>query len=396
MTDSSLSRVWVDVSTIYASHGNLTGITRTVAFVVRVFLEENYPFRFCKYDEISRRFIIVSKDELLRWFVENGLEIPSELEEKSKSRGEIAVFKSGDILVELGANWNFKHYIETIYLIKKKSGINYISMVYDLIPCLMPHTFGPGFGSYFYKWFGNTLHCADLLMSISENTTADILNFCTDNNITPPPVSQIRLGDESFRSSSASDVAGNKSSRSSVLMVSTIENRKNHRLLYNLWRELIVENGKDFVPDLLLIGRQGWGTNDLVKSIKDDMIVAESIQILNEINDLELEALYDQCLFTIFPSLYEGWGLPVAESLARGKCCLASSASSLPEIVENLLPVLHPHDFISWKKNVMHLIEDNKFRGETEEEIKRQYAITTWRQTSQSIVTAIKNYISNR
>jgi glycosyltransferase involved in cell wall biosynthesis len=116
-----------------------------------------------------------------------------------------------------------------------------------------------------------------------------------------------------------------------VLFVSTIEARKNHLLLFRVWRRLAREMPPDKVPTLVFAGRVGWLVEDLMTQIDNTNRLDGKLIIIEDATDSELAALYQGCLFTVFPSFYEGWGLPVTESLAFGKPCLIADRTSLPE-----------------------------------------------------------------
>ena len=68
----------------------------------------------------------------------------------------------------------------------------------------------------------------------------------------------------------------------------------------------------------------GWGVGDLLKDIELDPLTKGMIVQLNHVNDAELLRLYESSMFCVFPSLYEGWGLPVGEALSLGKAVLCS------------------------------------------------------------------------
>ena len=74
--------------------------------------------------------------------------------------------------------------------------------------------------------------------------------------------------------------------------------------------------------------RVGWLVEDLMRQIVHADHLDGKLIVVEDPTDAELAALYQGCQFTVFPSLYEGWGLPVTESLAFGKPCLASSATA--------------------------------------------------------------------
>src|SRR5262249_13833248 len=143
------------------------------------------------------------------------------------------------------------------------------------------------------------------------------------------PVEVFRLGDELTGVASPTRPAGLPAElgEAFVLSVGTLEVRKNHQLLYHLWRGLVEQFG-DRVPPLVLAGRPNWGTADLLEQIAADPVVRGRLILLVTPTDAELLWLYRHCLFTLFPSAYEGWGLPVAEALAHGKYCICSRATS--------------------------------------------------------------------
>ncbi len=107
-----------------------------------------------------------------------------------------------------------------------------------------------------------------------------------------------------------------------VLSVGTIDGRKNQAALCRLWPRLRAAlPGR--APQLVLVGRDDVGLDTLSDEVAA-LMEAGDILVLQGVADAELAGLYDACLFTAFPSLSEGYGLPVAESLAHGKLCVAS------------------------------------------------------------------------
>ena len=115
-----------------------------------------------------------------------------------------------------------------------------------------------------------------------------------------------------------------------VLFVATIEGRKNHQLMLDIWRRMVVDG--DDPPSLVCVGRVGWRTQTFLAELVETNYLDGKIVLLEEISDEHLKLLYSRCLFTVCPSLYEGWGLPVGESLAAGKICVCSDRASLPEV----------------------------------------------------------------
>jgi glycosyltransferase involved in cell wall biosynthesis len=129
-----------------------------------------------------------------------------------------------------------------------------------------------------------------------------------------------------------------------VLFVSTIEIRKNHRLLVRVWRRLIARHGTEAVPALIFAGQIGWMVDDLLADLAESGHLGGKIEHRPGLSDEELDEAYRSCLFTVFPSFCEGWGLPIAESLAHGKFCVASNRTSIPEVGGDLIDYFDPSD----------------------------------------------------
>lgn len=85
---------------------------------------------------------------------------------------------------------------------------------------------------------------------------------------------------------------------------------------------------------MVFVGMEGWGVGELLKDIELDPLTRGLIVRLNRVSDAELRVLYEAARFCVFPSMYEGWGLPVGEALSMGKVVICSNRGSLPEVGE--------------------------------------------------------------
>jgi glycosyltransferase involved in cell wall biosynthesis len=164
-----------------------------------------------------------------------------------------------------------------------------------------------------------------------------------------------------------------------VLCVSTIEARKNHGVLYNAWDRLGERHGED-VPTLVIVGMIGWGVADLMFRMRTNPRVKDRILVLDNLADGELAWLYRRCLFTVFPSLYEGWGLPVVESLALGTPCICSTAPAVTEAAQGMALALDPHDTPEWVGAIERMWKDDAMRDATSSRLRRDFRAQTWQQ----------------
>ena len=99
---------------------------------------------------------------------------------------------------------------------------------------------------------------------------------------------------------------------------------------------------------------------------------------------------HGDCLFTVYPSFYEGWGLPVAESLAFGKLCVASSASSLPEVGRDFVDYHDPHDVAEATARIQRAIFDAAYRGSREKSISERFRARSWGESAAELLERIE------
>ena len=171
-----------------------------------------------------------------------------------------------------------------------------------------------------------------------------------------------------------------------TLFVSTIEVRKNHRLLVRVWQRLIERHGEDAVPVLIFAGQIGWLVDDLLTELAESDYLNGKIRVMPNLSDDELCRAYRACLFTIFPSLSEGWGLPIAESLAHGKFCVASNRASIPEVGGDLLDYFDPSNEDDALAKVERLLRDPGYLAAREARLRGEYIAPTWADCAQSLI----------
>ncbi|MBD9491404.1 glycosyltransferase family 1 protein [Ensifer sp. ENS11] len=298
----------------------------------------------------------------------------------SSDAGPVVTFSEDDVYLTAGLDWDNKDF-NRIYELKSKTGFKVVGFCYDLIPFFFPHLCVGDVSSFFSKYFTELSWCADGIVCISECSRNDFNQFIGYSGCPAPKTKVVRLG-SSIKRSTGEVAQGSPHAIASlgtnyILFVSTIERRKNHEVLYRAYVRL-VERGVRDLPKLVFVGMRGWGVSDLFNDISLDPRVKDHILVLNNVNDDELSVLYQNCLFTVFPSLYEGWGLPVAESLAHGKYCLASGAGSISEIAGDLLEYLDPWDAQEWADAIQALLKQDGYLKSKEHAIRERFRIDQW------------------
>ncbi|MFC5461344.1 glycosyltransferase family 4 protein [Massilia niabensis] len=298
------------------------------------------------------------------------------------------LFGPGDVYVSLGLDWDQKN-LPYLYELKQQLGLRILLMCYDIIPIRLPHLCVADVAAKFSRYFLDVARCADRIACISEYSRADLRKFLEASKVPVPELGVVRLGCEI---ASAGGVAPSPQvaevlGRRFILFVSTIERRKNHETLYRAYTRL-VDAGVTDLPLLVFVGMAGWGMNDLMTDLRLDPRIRPYLRILNHVSDGDLARLYQDAYFTAYPSLYEGWGLPVAESLAYGKFCLASSAASIPEAGGELIEYVDPWDVPRWAERLRWYIEHPQEVAAREAAIRASYRPASWKDTGTALVEA--------
>jgi glycosyltransferase involved in cell wall biosynthesis len=128
---------------------------------------------------------------------------------------------------------------------------------------------------------------------------------------------------------------------------------------------------------------------DLMQQIINTDYLFGSLVVLADASDDELAALYRGCLFTVYPSFFEGWGLPIIESLAFGKPCLASDRTSLPEAGGNLACYADPDDLNAWYTVIRKLLEHPGELALWEERIRHEFKPTDCSATIDALLAGL-------
>ena len=245
-------------------------------------------------------------------------------------------------------------------------------VIYDMIPSLVPQysTLDP---AVFDANVRSVVEEASRLLTISECSASDIRSFCEREEIECQPISVLHLASavtltEPRRPSSRQPL------ENFVLCVGTIEPRKNHQLLLDVWEEFDHEKIDD-VPLLVIAGSSGWLNELTMRRLLTTPELRDKVVFVDSPTDPELHWLYRNCLFTVFPSHYEGWGLPVTESLDAGKICLASDSGSLPEAGEGICMHLDPNDRAAWHEAILTLYRDGEQRVRLEDRLRQSRSV---------------------
>jgi glycosyltransferase involved in cell wall biosynthesis len=137
------------------------------------------------------------------------------------------------------------------------------------------------------------------------------------------------------------------------LCIGTIEPRKNHLLLLNLWRQMVETQAPESVPRLVIVGRRGWENEQIVDMLERCPALRGHVEELNGCSDERMHALLHDARALLLPSFAEGYGMPVAEALSVGTPVLCSDLPALREAGGSVPDFLDPLDGPTWKAHIL-------------------------------------------
>ena len=296
------------------------------------------------------------------------------------------------LIISGGLDWEFKD-LNALRTLKQVHRFRYCAIVHDIIPILFPHLVVPSRVATLTNYFGELAHLADCAMCNSQATRQDWRAYCAQHGLTRPahvfplgfnlPVSK-GTPEEKFPQL----LRGKRF----AMVVATFEPRKNHRMLYEAWDRCIRSRTVDPERDrLVFVGNHGWATDDLMREIATNPATRDSLIVLHLVPDALLHVLYQRCDLVLVPSLYEGYGLPLAEALAHDKPCISSYAGGLVEIGGDLVLRLDSKDTVGWAHAIGHYLASPPELDAWSQRIKTQYRPTSWDDAATRFFATVKD-----
>jgi glycosyltransferase involved in cell wall biosynthesis len=399
-TDRSAGPIYFDLTTTFHASGHPTGIARVEDRALRALIAK-YRDRIVPvlWNGRTQGYLQISRAAALAGVRPDDLErLQADGRARPVSDGEGA----GARILVLGGAWiRNPQYIAALETFKRQIDANLTILIHDLIQMKLRHLYPEGVGDEFATNARLMARVADDFLVYSECTKSDLREFLAGNGELFKKISKFRLGDmtgfhaEQDRADEIDSTDGVESALQTrfsgkrfAIYVSTIEIRKNHALLINVWRRLVEERGAA-TPHLVFIGRSLWRGQEVVDSIERDDALRPFVHVLEDVDDRDLDWFYRNCVLTLYPSLYEGWGLPVAESLSYGKMCIASDRTATREIAPELTDLADPYDFRAWHDRVAYYFDNPSALQRREEAIRDKYTEHGWDDSVQEIVSIL-------
>ena len=296
--------------------------------------------------------------------------------------------RQSDVLAILGGSWEIPE-IEELALRHHAAGGRVAVMVYDLIPHTHPDFQTEHVRKPFNAWLEKTPRYVTDYICISEHTARDMRSFLANHastaRVIAVPLAHEFPGyarDHEPRPGTLQQLR-HKIPGPFVLCVGSIEVRKNGLALLQAWEKVCQVLGLQ-APTLVFAGKIAWKSEAFVAHLHKTRYLQGKAFVFESPSDEELAALYNQCLFTAYPSLAEGWGLPVGESAWFGKFAVVSTASSIPEVCGPLVDYVDPQDIDDIAAKLLRPLQDAHYLATRTQAI-GQARLRTWQEVAAQI-----------
>jgi glycosyltransferase involved in cell wall biosynthesis len=301
---------------------------------------------------------------------------------------------SGDSLLLPGAYWI--HDPAILIDLQNRPDIRIVPFVHDVLIWRHPEFFPRADRPMFVRAFLHLAALSSAILTSSRYVADEVRACCEAYGIVSPPV--FPIGMANARLSSAPEakpqLISGLAGRPFVLCVGTIEARKNHILLLEVWDRLHAKYGAA-TPVLVFAGKRGWKVDGLFAGITTRPWCASHLLLTGSVDEAALAWLYAHCWFTLYPSRAEGWGLPIGESLAAGVPCAAAGETALPEAGGELVIYFDPNSVTSATHAVERLLEPAE-RNRWQARIQSQFRPLEWREWAKKCSAALSQITLRR
>jgi glycosyltransferase involved in cell wall biosynthesis len=281
----------------------------------------------------------------------------------------------------------------TDYWIPKLAGVPVVATLHDAIPLSHPEWAKPTHRAVKNIFMRAAVHWADAIITVSAAMVPAVVE---QFRVPPERVTVIHngVGEEWFQRIPAETrktmLARHGLSPGFLLAVGTLQPRKNLARLLAAFRALPARIRHEH--PLVIVGRMGWGVDDLLPAIRAAQAAGE-VHWLDYVADTELRAIFQSAHALVFPSLYEGFGMPVVEAFASGVPVLTSNVSALPEIAGDAALQVDPRDVEAIRDAMVRLADDSELRARLVAAGALRARRFSWQTCAEQVVTVYRQLV---
>ena len=315
--------------------------------------------------------------------------------------GEIQDLGPQDCLLMLDSSWHIA--VSPAVEKFKQANSKVIYVIYDLIPVLYPQFCDKGLIPVFDRWIRDTSKYADGYLCISEAVKNDLQHFMRVHAVgdaTRFVYGSFPLGCDIAKSEPESNPYNLPSNMREMfngapafLMVSTIEPRKNHKMVLDAFDRLWSEGVQ---AKLVIVGKVGWEVQQLLMRLRSHSELNKKLFVINNADDALVQYCYKKATGLVFASYTEGFGLPIVEALAAGLPVIASDIPCHREVGKNIVSYFDLEQPVTLIKGIKDLmVNSDRHRERVAKAIQQPGVIMSWRQSAEHAIGFCKKVMSS-
>ena len=379
-------KVYLDVSMVMIGT-SFTGIPRVLMEIVkRLGTDEEFELVFLEYNQFYDSYRVLKNEEFIDF-------CNTKTDDRKSIRSDeyISYYKleKGSIFFDCDTAWKARIRRSFLYSALNRSGVKIVTLIYDIISIDYPQFCDQSDVINFVDYFGATLLYADKIIVTSQDTKDAIRSHCLKMYTDIPSIDIVPLGGDFKEQENAEDNVKSEvkeivSKGKYLLMVGTIEPRKNHKLLLKAYKSYL-----RYKINLVFAGFSGQGMDDFFADLKSDPDYNNGLWHVKDASDDDIDFLYKNAYAMVFPSYIEGYGLPIIESFVREVPVIAADTNINREIAGDRAVFFEQDNSIELSNVVSDLLDNEQKYNELCERLK-DFVPNTWDDTAEEIKKSLK------
>lgn len=378
-------KIYIDITNLL-KYDFISGIQRVEREILCRFLKQQNAdtIELLAYYPNKQVFRIVNKKVFYSVFFENAKKGMDLLTEREIKPSEIP---AGSVFFDIDNVWNSWLKRSVFYPRLREQRVNIVTFIYDTIPITHPQFFYVNTLMGFIHFIGAALENSDRIITYSQANVDSINEFSRRLGTGKKDIRIIPLGSDFIKPVSDGEVECQISERIRtvcqsryLLMLGTMEPRKNHTLVLDA-----LDNGLvDLDVNVIFAGRWGWNFNALRGRIEKHPLYNDKLFVFQGPDDDTVNYLYENAYAVVFPSLAEGYGLPIIEALQHNTPVIASDIPVFHEVGGNYIDYFDPGNPADFTRCVADILTDPE-KYSAKRELIRNFKLTKWDDAAKKI-----------
>lgn len=364
----------------------VSGIQRVVREVTTRWIQSGYDLVLLYYNINEKCFFVIDNKKYADYYTGKS----GKKRFVTNKKFTINDFNKNMVFFDMDSVWMNPLKRSWLLPVLKKNKTKIATHVYDIIPITNAQYCHEFTIFNFCEYIGAHLQFSDLIIANAEATINAINYLIEGTNVASINGHVIKLGSDIIKEDSKliirSDIKNIINRGRYVLMVGTLEPRKNHSFVLDAFDKCLFEEDLN----LVFVGRIGWNVQSLIERIQNHSRLNTQLFFINDANDLEVSSLYTNCLCVAFPSYNEGFGLPIIEAFSHNALVVANDIPVLHEVGGDYckyFSVQNDEEFIStiklYKENIVeYTLDKEKIMG---------YKPIAWDQCAEEMIGVLRH-----